>query len=358
VATAIVNVLAGVLTVIATWALARFVLKPGLSEGTASGSGVGDEREAGPSESPSFAAVGALLAAGLVAVDPLLVRYAAQPMTECVFAALVSAALWPLAIVLRSPDRWSVGFLAGVLLGLAALCRPTIWPFVVAALAIVAPRSQASFRRFVLMLAGLLLTVLPWGIRNACVLGQWRITTTHGGYTLLLANNPVFYHEVARQPWGAVWSGESLEAWQRAMFAEIETDLGPSPGELATDRWQTARARKSIQDDPAGFAAAAWYRIRSFWSLSPRGAAAGRWRWPIAVWYVGMFAAAAVGVWRLARRDVRSLLPLLLLLVVSIQAVHLVYWTDTRMRAPLHPVFAVLSVAAIPGRRRQSRIGG
>ncbi len=68
------------------------------------------------------------LAALFVAVDPLLLNATPQPMTEVLFTALTTAWLWA---VIGSPSdghRVSRAFLIGVLFGLAALCRPTIWP--------------------------------------------------------------------------------------------------------------------------------------------------------------------------------------------------------------------------------------
>jgi 4-amino-4-deoxy-L-arabinose transferase-like glycosyltransferase len=243
----------------------------------------------------------------------------------------------------KRPAAWI--FATGTLLGLAALCRPTIWPFVAAVSAwmiVDSQRSQSPRLRFglVLIWLGVAFATAPWAIRNAVVMGKPIVTTTHGGYTLLLANNPVFY-KVARQPWGAVWDGESLERWQRDMLDRAADDLGPHPDEIALDRWQSAQARQNIRRDPSGFLAATAYRVRSFWSLVPRGdstktamgiASGG--------WYAALFAGAVWGCWSQFRRDVRWL-AVLILLIASIQAVHLVYWTDTRMRAPLHPVFAL-----------------
>ncbi|MFX9077435.1 hypothetical protein ABTN32_20465, partial [Acinetobacter baumannii] len=53
---------------------------------------------------------------------------------------------------------------------------------------------------------GTILTVSPWLVRNWLVFGVPILTTTHGGYTLLLGNNSVFTQDVVQQPWGTVWS--------------------------------------------------------------------------------------------------------------------------------------------------------
>ena len=44
-----------------------------------------------------------------------------------------------------------------------------------------------------LLAVTLVLVLSPWMIRNLLVFGEPVWTTTHGGYTLALANNPVYY---------------------------------------------------------------------------------------------------------------------------------------------------------------------
>jgi len=376
VATAAVNLLAGIGAVVATWITAR---RTGVSD------------------------LGATLAALFVAVDPLLVRYTAQPMTECTFAALTILALGalarfsgplslipmgerarvrgpsamenaPLTLTLSpadggegtglrhartsaNPARYWIEVLPGVALGLAALCRPTIWPFMVLVCVWMLFAGGQPWRQrawcVLLVAAGLAVTVAPWVVRNALVFGQPILTTTHGGYTLLLANNPVFYDEVARQPWGTVWSGDSLERWQRSMNLVAAAELNGDSSETAVDRWQSQRAWQYIRQDPSGFAAAVAYRVRSLWSLSPRGEAQlGGWAGRlVAAWYALLFALAAWGLWLQFRRNARWAM-VFVLFVASLQAVHLLYWTDTRMRAPLHPMLALLAVLPLTERRQ------
>src|SRR5205823_6088481 len=57
------------------------------------------------------------------------------------------------------------------------------------------------------------LVLLPWMIRNLWVFGEPVGTTTHGGYTLALANNPVYYREVLNGPPGRVWTGYDQWLW-------------------------------------------------------------------------------------------------------------------------------------------------
>ena len=53
----------------------------------------------------------------------------------------------------------------------------------------------------------------PWMIRNVMVFGEPIWTTTHGGYTLALANNPVYYDDVLHGPPGRVWTGHDQWLW-------------------------------------------------------------------------------------------------------------------------------------------------
>ncbi len=319
---------------------------------------------------------GPLLAMGLLAFDPLMVRYIPLPMTEAGFTACSTAAVLllsrivgtrPQESLVRTCSLWGV---AGLLLGLAALSRPSIWPFIGVFSAAVlvgiasSPAARPTWKRrlaelvtFWLILAA---AVSPWVIRNSLVFGHPVLTTTHGGYTLLLANNPVFYNEVARQPWGTVWSGESLSRWQAGMLAKLDAELGPTAGEVDKDRWQGALARRCITEDPAGFIAGMWYRCRSFWSLSPRGPAGelpSIIRWSISLWYAALFGLAFAGSVTLWRRRTSGLW-VLLLFIVCLQGVHLVFWTDTRMRMPIHSLLAILATGVLLPRKTNGETEG
>lgn len=299
--------------------------------------------------------------AGLLAAsDPLLVQYAGQPMTESLFTGLIAS--W-LACVTRPSPGWRGDVLAGLLFGLAVLCRPTLWPLAglyglvwIGRLRTRAtrPASAPSELRFPwASLPAAALAVTPWMFRNVLVFGVPLLTTTHGGYTLLLANNPVFYREVVSQPAGTVWSGESLHAWQTDLATRIQRELGPDPGEVAEDRLQSRWARDYIREHPREFLESAAYRVRSLWRLTPlEPSAAGRRAWllrGVALFYLTLFVLAVAGLLLvIATRTQRAWLPLLLLLV-TVQSVHLFYWTDARMRAPLVPVLALLATCGVQG---------
>lgn len=322
----------------------------------------------------------ALLAAALVAFDPLLLQYTTQAMTETLFTFLTTALLTLTAT--KNPSTWGVRrqVAVGVLLGLSGLCRPTVWawPALLAGGCLLGAWLSLGFRGAIEFLAkswpiaaAAIAVVLPWFARNMVVLGSPVATTTHGGYTLLLANNPVVYREEVDQPWGVTWEdapeGRRQGDWYAELLRQKDVELGPAADELASDRWMSARARQHIRDEPVTFLRAMGLRVRRLWNVAPLGAAASRYpawiRWAVGLWYSVLFLAAFVGILRVAKsvRDstavasreasdaakvTRWWAPLFLLLV-SVTLVHSVYWSNARMRAPLMPAVCVLAAAAV-----------
>ncbi|QDT15971.1 ArnT family glycosyltransferase [Alienimonas californiensis] len=414
--------------------------------------------------------LGAMLAGAVVACDPILLRYTPRPMTE-VTAALLTVALLCRACrvadgsrdrqgarwrgsedhVIALPDgRGSRGgaALTGVLFGLSALCRPTVWAFGgLWALGWIWDRlrGRAGWRlgwgRLALGAVGVALIVGPWAARNWIVFERPILMTTHGGYTLHLANNEVFYEEIVRGPAGAVWGGGSLSTWQQrtegafavesgvdvrtvrnarfwfppsvgwrgpsqdipitqlraeswsrtsllqlgpqgwqraprpeadwarltwvdttglGLSRDVQVESGPqwffSPeAEPRRDRWHRDRALEVIQSDPAGFARAVPLRVSRLWSPTPQGPAAEGLPAPVwgAVggWNVVVFLLAAAGAVRVWRSDRWAAWRPVLLMVVSVTAVHAVYWSNARMRGPIVPAIAVLAAAGACGKR-------
>ncbi len=298
------------------------------------------------------------LAAALVAVDPLLLRYTTFPMTETLATLLVVAFL--LAVVAaRLRDTVGRQICAGVLFGLCALCRPTIWAYAgLSLLTFLVVRGWGrdrgtldSWRVPWWSIAAALLVVSPWVLRNLASLGHPVLMTTHGGYTLLLGNNPQFYEEVVRQPWGTVWDGSQgggQAGWVEAVNREMDQE--GVTGEVARDRWMARRARAYIRAAPLMFARACLLRLTRFWSVVPTGAdgdhIAPGVRGLVGGFYCVLFAGAAWGLVVIVRDRRWSWTPCLLMLAAFV-AVHLVYWTNARMRAPVSPVIALLFAAGL-----------
>jgi hypothetical protein len=302
----------------------------------------------------------------------MLLQYSALPMTEtlCTFLAA-----WALNLMLPPPESRLGQLGLGLVLGICILGRPTFLVFgvlFVLGWLIQSWRNSQPLAGAGMVLLGILAAVSPWGIRNALVIGEFRVTTTHGGYTLLLANNPVFYEEVVKAPWGTVWEGESHAHW----VAQFEVEMKESDPEVKTeserDRWMTRRALSHIRDNPGVFLLASAHRFLWFWNAFPPQSALDtleiHWKrlcerlgmtrlesastaiaatayWGVVVFYFVLFGSMALGLLHLKREEWSLWWPTAIL-IVSFCAVHLIYWTDARMRAPVMPAVVILAVRA------------
>jgi hypothetical protein len=306
----------------------------------------------------------ALFGAALVAFNPLLIQATVLPMTETLCSFLLAGYL-SVHLCGKYATR---PFALGVWLGLAALCRPTVWAFaflggfaaLFASWRSSAPGSRevlaSKWRSWCVTVVAVVLTVMPWGIRNWCVFDRMIVTTTHGGYTLLLGNNDDAYrHEVLAvhedSQWDSVFWQGGLE--QEALNAGIS-----QRSEVARDNWMARKARNWIRQHPREFAELCWLRVKRFWNIFPGGTDAGSLpmiaRYGVAAFFLLELIAAVIGLWKL-RRDEWSVWWPLVLLVASFALVHVVYWSNPRMRAPVEPVLALLAARGFVGWRNNGR---
>lgn len=301
-----------------------------------------------------------MIAAGLVTFNPLLIQTTTLAMTETLCSCLL--VLWLLLWSERSRNAKRATWPLGLVAGAAVLCRPTVWVFVGLSSVVIAVaewRRQGASRAERLRemarvwspaMAAFALTVAPWGIRNQWRFGQPIVTTTHGGYTLLLGNNDEVYRAEVLDA-NPAWDSRG---WQEALRRERQRSGLEARDEVAVDRWLSHTARDWIRQHPREFCELCWLRVKRFWNLIPGGADAGSLptivRWGIAVFFAVELWAAAIGLWRLRREEWRAWWPLVLLLL-SFALVHVVYWSNLRMRAPVEPVLALLAARAFVHRR-------
>ncbi len=300
-----------------------------------------------------------LLAGLLAAADPLMIRYTTEPMTENLCAALLTLSLLLLLRFVRTlgvrerPGIWATAIGAGTMLGLSALCRPVVLvscvlltlTLVVVSRSIQTESRSMSHRLVWVFFPAVVaaVTVSPWIIRNAFEFNALIPATTHGGYTLLLGNNSEFYDRVVSgmQP---AWDGESLVRWQKNLGQQMTKAGVDQSDERAADQWMYRQAIREIGSQPGMAARAVLLRWKRFWAITP--ITSGTSLSPIAIYGVAAwYALAGIGLLSSLLRLRRN--PAVLLLwvtVVSFVAVHSVYWTNTRMRAPLTGILIVLAI--------------
>ncbi len=294
------------------------------------------------------------LAAGLTLCDPILLHQSTVVMTETLATFLATVSLALLAR-LGQHGNLPASAASGGALGLAVLCRPTFLVWL--ALVVVAIVVQRGFPRrwgHALALALAAATVVaPWAIRNSLHFGRPIATTTHGGYTLWLGNNDPYYDYLLAGK-ETVFDAERL----LPLLAEVN---GQAPeGEIAMDRLLYEEAKQTIARRPAVFAYACLVRVGHLWRLTPRRVEESEStlrtlaRLSVGVWYGGVYVLAALGIVSLGRRVLRSPWLWSVLLCLAFTAVHAVYWTDMRMRAPLAPAVSLAAAAGAAWFMRRS----
>ena len=334
-------------------------------------------------------------AAGLVAVDPVLLMQSTLLMTETLATALSATVLWWCAGMDWTPPLHRNGeqcrpeqaqrssgntpsdclncaalvpayivpayVVLGFLLTLSYLCRPTflVWAVLLAfALASVSIwRERLSSWRKSLLMSVVVLSIVAMGV-GAWTLRNWRAighpvwATTHGGYTLLLGNNSQFYHHLRTSKFGEVWDAEEfLKAYKNRVSEAPEIT-----SEHVDDRWAYEKAKATIARQPKMFAYSCVVRLGRLWSPVPHLVQGRSYAMNLAVgvFYSCVFLMSLVGLFKLRRQWSTPFLLAGLTLAITLSLVHSVYWSNMRMRAPLAPALAVVAVAGCCPSRKNS----
>ena len=137
----------------------------------------------------------ALVAAAFAALYPMLIYTGGDLLSENLQITLNAIMLVCLCAGIKRPSWW-LFLLAGVMLGLSALCRPNVLLFApIAVLCIAATRLDGvTWTRIGIRSAtvaiGAILMVAPATIRNWHVAGDPVLITAHGGMNFYIGNNP------------------------------------------------------------------------------------------------------------------------------------------------------------------------
>jgi hypothetical protein len=281
----------------------------------------------------------ARLAALVTACDPVLVWQSRSVMTETPTAFLLAAALAGLGC------RGRLGpILGGLALGLAGQCRPSMLAgaglTIVAAFVVKPGALPVRFARGCLLTIAIGVVLSPWMIRNWLILGEPVWTTTHGGYTLALANNAVYYDDILHGPPDRVWTGHDQWLWWDSV-----NRLTSGMTEPQADRYMRNTVWQLVRERPGDFRRAMVARLVHFWSAAPaRAVYSGVVRWVTLAWTVPLWLALILG---LARRELWQW-PCVAapLAAIGLTMVHGLYWTDLRMRAPIVPAIALIAAGA------------
>lgn len=316
----------------------------------------------------------AMIAAGLVLVDPILLTQSALVMTETMAAFLTVLIwwwwIWPgPSSRLDSPAQylvWSIGL--SVLLTLAILCRPTFAVWAAGLLVGVVMRRSVCPRRRLLMLVVIVAImgggIGAWTLRNLSAVGRPVWATTHGGYTLLLANNESLYQHIQSDaPESPIWKFWNRRPWDpEPFFREYETRhddaSGRSISEVDDDDAAGERAKALIKSAPMTFVRSCFVRLAWLWHPFPFQTGD---RSPIAIVVVGIYytlvgVAALVALVRHHRWFGQPPWWPAIAMVLALSAVHAVYWSNARMRSPATAMIAIAAAAVWNPRQKLDEI--
>ncbi|MGI5831264.1 MAG: ArnT family glycosyltransferase [Thermoguttaceae bacterium] len=321
----------------------------------------------------------AFAAALLTAIDPILLAQSRMVMTETLAAFLAVLIIWLLTLAMMPRQKGLKSFLGiGLLAGAAALCRPVFFGFgllVFLGLLNYSVRRKLRFRFVLSYILGFAAVLMTWGVRNQLKMGETVFTTTHGGYTLYLANNRYLYaHNSDPGPFSGPWDSEEFQRQWESIQAEDAEQYGATgtAWELRRDELAYEQAHKEMYENPRGAFVAALVRFGNLWQFIPyRVDPDESWFQGICRYTVGVFYAIELSLALLGALHVcvplvsssrRRLLvspywsnwSWLMFLLIAVQLPHLLYWTNMRMRAPamtIIPIFAVIGLRMLITKR-------
>lgn len=232
--------------------------------------------------SASGEVVAGLIAAAAVAVYPALLEYQGMLMSEPLAATLLSGAV--LAIFWAwDRERALAWLLPGALLGATAMVRPEYLGVALLLAVVVFARTvagdwQRALTQAAVLLAGVVVVVAPWTIRNAIALDRAVPISTGGGQVLFAGTylpsdgdpEKVGAEVVARHP-----ELFAPAAARRLRLEQILARLAAAryPG-LETDRALSRMGREQLGDDiaeqPLEFAGFVATKVGRLWSHGPR----------------------------------------------------------------------------------------
>jgi hypothetical protein len=274
----------GTLAVLFTYLLARRLRRsmhsthPGVLNPSSGAMDLGGPGHLGASSG----VVAELIGAGVVAVYPALLEYQGMLMSEPLAASLLSGAV--LAMLWAGDrDGWGRWLLPGALLGGTAMVRPEYLGVAFLLALVVLVRGvrgdwRGSLARAAILLAGVIVVVAPWTIRNAVALDRVVPISTGGGQVLFAGTylpsdgNPeaVGAEVVARHP-GIFAPADARRLRLEQILATLAAHRYPG---LESDQALSRMGREQLWDDIteepieyAGFLAA---KVGRIWSHGPR----------------------------------------------------------------------------------------
>jgi 4-amino-4-deoxy-L-arabinose transferase-like glycosyltransferase len=287
-----------------------------------------------------FGVRGGLLAGLALAVYPFALYFTGEMMTETLFLTLTVSSAYATVRVLRGGSwRWAIA--AGLLWGLATLCRPMAVGYVgviglLGLLGFALPRLRVLRPLAGAALLALLLLV-PWSVRNSLLFERPVFLTTYTGHNLYKGlpgkDNVTAIEDVG---------------YNKTIIEDPDVEVLPAD-EATLDERSLAFFKRALADDPGAWIAEKLRGVRRLWfdfNLGGRLASlAGLALGVAGAFYLGALVLAAFAAVDLARR--RAFLALLVPLgMIAVTAfMYFPFFSGKRFRIPTIDPYLLLLAA-------------
>ena len=265
-----------------------------------------------------------ILASLIYAFYPFFIYYTGFELTETMFIFLIVLVMLYLVKAVEKPHPKNF-VLAGILVGLSSLCRPTMLAFFFVASVGIAVTLKAkglvAVRNIGILFLFFVITIAPWTIRNHLVFHRFIPITAVGGRVLWEGNNPKSM-------------GGPCQYWPE----EIE-----ELSEIEQDRYLARAAINLIKHNPARFLKLMGIKFVRFWNVIPNAPQYSRPRDKIISLssYGLILPFSIVGMllsWKMWRKTL-----LLYLLIAFFTLFHMVFLASIRYRDPIMPFVIIFA---------------
>jgi len=297
----------------------------------------------------------ALLASAGLAVYPSFLFFGVLLMTEVLFVTLLLLFILCFERLHQGPTLALAAGTGGAL-GLAALTRSVMWPFIVVLAVLVWLTVPVGRRRRIFLVAAVIIgyatVVGPWSARNTSLQGTFTVVDTMGGVNLMIGN-------YAHTPEERMWEPRGLrgdKAWASSLPPTAPD--GATWTEGKKEKWALRQAVAFMADHPITTLRRAVLKFADFWGLERdfiAGVRRGHYNPPawitmagaatITLAYVAVALVAAIGVFLSPPQSGAHVF--LLTLVLFVCGVHTVVFGHSRYHLPLIPILLLYAAAAV-----------
>lgn len=280
-----------------------------------------------------------LLAAAAVTFNPFLVYFCGLLLSETLFTAMLA---WGVALLVLRPNYlWG-----GIVLALSVLVRPSgvLLPVglgICAAFLHHVPGDVTPRRRWLRLPVGttmlllVLLTLLPWALRNRAILQEWIWLTTNAGVTRYDGFNP----EATGASDQSFLASPEMAHLRRMSEVERDAYLSDLAGRWISRTWK---------EDPGRLVRLTAAKLARTWSPIPLSEEfGGRRAYRVVAWLysIPFYLLVVLGLWSRAVPRFGKLL--LLAPAAYFTVIHAISVGSLRYRIPTEPLLAVLAGAGV-----------